>query len=99
MTAAPSSVAGAGISPKTISPEIVAQIHHAVLEELAATVTDVLERRTQLFYRASDQGLQAAQRVAQVMQGLLNWDDATSQHMIQRYEEVVALSRRWREEL
>lgn len=80
-------------------PEILAQVHYAVSTELAATVTDVLERRTQLFYRAHDQGLQAAHLVADTMRHLLGWDDAMTRQMIQSYQEAVALSRQWKQAL
>ncbi|AKF07135.1 Aerobic glycerol-3-phosphate dehydrogenase [Sandaracinus amylolyticus] len=77
-------------------PEILAQIEHAVREEMAATVCDVLVRRTQLFFRDVDQGLGCAERVASHMGTLLGWDDATRQRELQRYRDEVELSRHWR---
>jgi glycerol-3-phosphate dehydrogenase len=71
----------------------------AVREELAATVCDVMIRRTQLFFRDVDQGLGAAHRVADRMAELLGWDEATKAKELARYEAEVALSRAWREEL
>ena len=44
--------------------EVLAQVDWAVNEELAGTVSDVMIRRTQLFYRDRDQGLGAAEAVA-----------------------------------
>lgn len=77
-------------------PEILAQVDHAVEVELAATVADVMARRTQLYYRDHDQGLGAATVVADRMARLLGWSAATRQAMIEAYAEDVALSRRWR---
>jgi glycerol-3-phosphate dehydrogenase len=77
-------------------PEILAQVDYGVQNELAATVTDILIQRTQVFYRANDQGLGAAPLVAQRMQKLLGWDDATRDHHVAQFTHDVELSRRWR---
>lgn len=77
-------------------PEILGQVDHAVTHELAASVSDVLTRRTQLYYRDVDQGLTAAPVVGRRMQGLLGWDDATLAASVAAYEAEVALSRQWR---
>lgn len=80
-------------------PEVLAQVDWAVERELAATVCDVMIRRTQLFYRDLDQGLGAAVAVAGRMAELLGWDEATKARELQRYADEVALSRAWRDEL
>lgn len=77
-------------------PEIAALVDFSVREELAATVSDVLSRRTQIFYRDVDQGLGVAARVADRMAALLGWDDARRAIEVERYEAEVALSRAWR---
>lgn len=77
-------------------PEILAQVDWAVEEELAATLCDVLVRRTQLFFRDRDQGLGAVPAIADRMAALLGWDEATKAREIERYEAEVALSRQWR---
>jgi len=77
-------------------PEILAQVDWAVQKELAATVVDVMKQRTQIFYRAADQGLAGARVVADRMAELLGW---TPEERADRYEEYradVALSRDWR---
>ncbi len=79
-------------------PEIMGQVDWAVEEELAATVADVLVRRTQLFYRDADQGLTAAGIVGRRMAGLLGWDERRLAGELAAYEEEVARSRRWRNE-
>lgn len=78
-------------------PEILAQIDWGVSREMAATVTDMLVQRTQIFYRASDQGMQAADVVADRMAELLGWDEETIAEQIDRYRRDVELSRRWRD--
>ncbi len=79
-------------------PEILAQVDWAVQEEFAATVADVLERRTQLFFRDVTQGLGAIDAVAGRMAGLLGWSDATRDDHIDAYRRRVARSRAWRDE-
>ena len=77
-------------------PELLAQVNWAVQEELAATVSDVMMRRTQLFYRDRDQGLTAAPALARHMASLIGWDDAQTQASLDAYRADVALARRWR---
>ena len=79
-------------------PEIIAQIDHSVQEELAATVTDVLKNRTQVFYRAPDQGLECVERVGARMAELLGWTAAQRTASVQAYRDEVALSRAWRDD-
>jgi glycerol-3-phosphate dehydrogenase len=76
--------------------EIVGQVDWAVREELAARLSDVLIRRTQLYYRDRDQGLTAAGTVGRRMAGLLGWDDGRLAQELAAYEQEVARSRRWR---
>lgn len=77
-------------------PEILAQVDHAVMDELATTVTDVLKNRTQVFYRDPDQGLGAAERVAGRMGELLGWTTEERAAMVRAYRAEVELSRAWR---
>jgi glycerol-3-phosphate dehydrogenase len=76
--------------------EIVAQVDHAVEEEMAATVADIMMRRTQLYYRDPDQGLGAAEGVSQRMAAQLGWDDKTRVAMVKAYQDEVARSRAWK---
>lgn len=75
---------------------ILAQIRWAMQHELADSLSDVLLRRTQLFYRMYDQGLAIAPRVAEIMAAWLKWDESRLLDELQAYEQAVALSRRWR---
>ncbi len=77
-------------------PEILAQVDWAVTEELAATVCDVMIRRTQLYYRDFDQGLGAAQAVSRRMATLLGWTEEQRQASVEAYRCEVQRSRAWR---
>jgi glycerol-3-phosphate dehydrogenase len=79
-------------------PERMAQVDFAVDEELAATLTDVMVRRTQLFYRDVDQGLGAIGAIAAHMQRRLGWSDARRDAELAAYRAEVERSRRWRTE-
>jgi len=77
-------------------PEILALVDWAVARELAQTVTDVMVRRTQLYFRDLDQGLGAVDKVAERMAELLDWDQARRTKEVLAYQSEVARSRRWR---
>ncbi len=77
-------------------PEIVGQIDWAVRYEMAMTVTDFMERRTQIFFRDTDQGLGAVDLVARRMRELLGWSEEEARRSADAYRDEVALSRRWR---
>jgi glycerol-3-phosphate dehydrogenase len=77
-------------------PERMVQVDWAVDMELARTVTDVMVRRTQLYFRDHDQGLGAADLVADRMATRLGWDAARRTREILAYQEEVARSRAWR---
>ena len=80
-------------------PEVLGQVDWAVSVELARTVTDVMMRRTQLYYRDVDQGLGAVQTVADRMAKHLGWSEAETAAQAAAYREEVDRSRRWRSEL
>ncbi|MCK6503059.1 glycerol-3-phosphate dehydrogenase/oxidase [Myxococcota bacterium] len=77
-------------------PEILAQVDWAVRHELALTVTDFMERRTQLFFRDRNQGLDAVDVVADRMAELLGWSADRRAASAEQYRGEVAMSRRWR---
>jgi len=79
--------------------EIMAQVDFGVNEELAASVSDIMIRRTQIFFRDADQGLGVIQKVATRMAHLIGWSDEEKQKSIDDYKAEVALSQRWKEEL
>lgn len=77
-------------------PEIVGIVGWSVDEELAASVSDFMLRRSQLYYRDADQGLGCAARVAELMAGPLGWSAEQQEASLQAYRDEVALSRAWR---
>ncbi len=77
-------------------PEIELQVRYAARHELAASVADVLVRRTQLFYREADQALGAAERVGEILAAELGWDAEHTAASVEAYRQRVAASRRWR---
>ena len=79
--------------------EIAAQVVFAVESEFAATATDFLIQRTQIFYRDDDQGLGALTEVVKLMAGLLGWDEVRQKAEIGRYQNDVAESRAWRTQI
>ena len=76
-------------------PEVYAQIDYAVNHELAATLTDMLIQRTQIFYRAKDQGIGDAPKVAAHMGALLGWSPEDIERNVAQYQHDVSLSRAW----
>ena len=79
-------------------PEVLGQVDWAVDEEMAASVADILVRRTQLYYRDRDQGLAAAPVIAERMAARLGWSDERKATEIAAYQAEVERSRRWRTE-
>jgi len=79
--------------------EIMAQVDFAVSEEMAASVSDVMVRRTQIFFRDYKQGLQSVDKVADRMAALIGWSEDEKQRSIDAYRAEVALSQKWREEI
>lgn len=88
--------AGARLIPSRV--ERMAQVDFAIDEELAATLSDVMIRRTQLFYRDLDQGLGAVDAIAARMGRRLGWSPDRTATEIATYRAEVARSRRWRSE-
>ena len=79
--------------------EIMAQVDFGVREELAASVSDIMMRRTQIFFRDFKQGLGSLDKVALRLAHLIGWSDEERQNSVDAYEAEVALSQRWKEEL
>jgi glycerol-3-phosphate dehydrogenase len=77
------------------SPDILAQIWHAVKEESAITVGDFLFRRSAIGL-ASCQGLDAVETVAREMGHLLRWNTAEQRRQIEDYRSLAALGQRFK---
>lgn len=76
-------------------PEVLAQVYYAVKVELAQSISDVLIRRMQVFYRDFNQGLDCLDSVADLMAELQGWSDKVKQKEIAAYQAEVARSRQW----
>ena len=70
-----------------------AEVRHAVQEEMACTLTDFFTRRASVFYWRQDGGLAAAEPVAAEMGRLLGWEVAEQERQIQAYRTWVAANR------
>jgi glycerol-3-phosphate dehydrogenase len=78
-------------------PYVWAEVVFAVERDLARTVDDVLARRVPLLLVGLDQGLDVAERTAELMAQRLGWDDAVRERELARYRRQVADSRRFRD--
>ena len=77
-------------------PYVWAEVAFAVEEELARTTEDVLVRRVPLMLVGLDQGLDVAERTADLLAARLGWSAAQRAADIDRYARAVADSRRFR---
>lgn len=77
-------------------PTIWAEVPFAVQQDLALTLSDVLDRRMAFTLRDRNQGLGAADRAAELLAPLLSWDGEEQRRQVEAYADQVALSRRWR---
>ena len=77
------------------NPEIVAQLHHAVQEELAVSLQDVLLRRTGIGTSAC-QGLDCAEAIGERMAQLCGWGSRRLSAELDAYEAHVARSHKFR---
>jgi len=71
-------------------PAILAEIAYAARFEMAATLDDVLERRTGLQFYSWQVAMAAAPVTAQVMQREMGWDDAQTQRQVKDYVNRLA---------
>jgi glycerol-3-phosphate dehydrogenase len=80
-------------------PYLWAEVVHAVRAEHAREVADVLCRRVPLSRDAHDQGLGAAARTGAILAEELGWSEVRKTGSIAAFHDVVARTRRWREEI
>ena len=83
--------------PESDRSEIMAQVYFSVQQEMAMALEDVMIRRTQLFFKDRNQGLDCVETVANEMAKLLGWSEEETRHQIDRYTVEVVRSRRWRD--
>ena len=77
------------------NPEVVAQLHHAVSDELAVSLQDVLLRRTGIG-QSHCQGLDCAESIGARMAELLGWSARRLDAELDAYRQHVARSQRFR---
>jgi glycerol-3-phosphate dehydrogenase len=70
-------------------PAVGAQVVHAVRQEYARRLDDVMFRRLSLAYETPDAGLEAAPAVAALMARELGWDESRQQSETERYRELI----------
>lgn len=70
-------------------PYVWGELVYAVASEFAATLEDVLRRRTQIAFRAPDAGLSTACEVVDKLAGLLSWDARARKEELGRYRESL----------
>jgi len=80
-------------------PYVVGEIDLAVHRLFARRTSDILIRRLPIFYKAVDQGLGIAPKVAKRIGELLGRDEATTEEDLDEYRKNVADSRGWWSEL
>ena len=78
------------------SPDIIAQVWHAVEEESALTVSDYILRRGAAGF-ASCQGLDGVERIAEEMGRLLGWSAGEQEKQVESYKAWAALNNSWKQ--
>jgi glycerol-3-phosphate dehydrogenase len=68
-------------------------VRHAVEEEMAQTIGDVLIRRTRVILESPDGGMHLAPRVGQMLARVLGWSSAEVERQVREYQHYVELSR------
>lgn len=71
-------------------PYIMAEVAHAVEQERACTMADILVRRTHIAYETRDNGRAAARRIAPLVASTLGWDDEETRRQLGVYDAEAA---------
>lgn len=77
---------------------LAAEAAYAVEQEFAATLSDVLNRRTAQLLFGPGNGLEAAEAVAAAMGALLGWTEAERAAQVAAYRTEAAAMMQWREQ-
>jgi glycerol-3-phosphate dehydrogenase len=72
------------------TPLLRAEIEHALEEEMACSLTDLLERRTRLLLFDAQQGVPAAAAAAEIAASRLGWDARRTATEIEDYRRLAA---------
>lgn len=70
-------------------PALAAEVRHAVEEEMAMTLEDILDRRLALLIFSEDRGLAAAPEVSVIAAGMLGWDDDVRLRELSEYRRIA----------
>ncbi len=77
-------------------PYIWAEVQYAMEQEMALTVTDILERRMHILNETRDMGMKVASEVAVRLGDFLDWDKVEIDRALQGYQEQVELASAFR---
>ncbi len=69
------------------------EIAYAASHEGAMSISDVLLRRTRIFFESGDYGLSLTGRVAEIIGPILGWDEDAKGASIREYEDLVQAER------
>jgi len=80
------------------NPDIAAQLHHAVSQELTCSLQDFLMRRSGIG-QSGCQGADCAPAIGRRMAAMLGWSSRRLEAELSAYEEIVQRNLRFRSEL
>jgi glycerol-3-phosphate dehydrogenase len=72
-----------------------AEVVYGVQHEMAATLNDVLMRRTHVIYETRSGGVERARAVARLMASRLEWNASEINRQVSDYTAQVALTQAW----
>jgi glycerol-3-phosphate dehydrogenase len=79
-------------------PYLWAEVRHAVEQEGALHLDDILSRRLHFVFEDPEQGLDVAEKAADLAGSVLGWSQEEKGNEIEAYRSVVGLTRRYRSE-
>jgi glycerol-3-phosphate dehydrogenase len=80
-------------------PYVWAEVVHAIRDERARDVSDVLCRRIPVFREAPDQGLSVAERTSAILAAELGLGESRRAASLENYRLAVQTSRDWSSEM
>ena len=75
-----------------------AEIVYGARYEMPLSLVDTMVRRTHIFYRATDQGRNIMERIAELMGSELNWTNSERIRQLDNYANHIAQENRWKNE-
>jgi glycerol-3-phosphate dehydrogenase len=77
-------------------PYIWAEVRYAAERDCAVHLEDILSRRLHLVFEDPAQGLDVAERAAEIAGAVLGWSEETRRKEVSSYADAVELTRRYR---